>query len=449
MKSNKWFSLVLPAALIFAACSENVTKSNAELQEGSVMLKGVTSSIFDVPSSVANESSSVGILEKSTALSKAVAIAQGEEESEALAFYTAVPATIHLAEAIKDSVRLLIEAFASEDLPETYEGLWGEYSVKLLSIDSLGKEEEGKLFRLTMSKDGEIMMHLQYRKNSRNQYRGACYFQSQEADSTKLLLRFNTFNEGVLGKRMTIWISRSASTLENPNDPTIFRFHAVQTPAGRVMVSGITYHPEFDGDDFWMDGAKVYGFRAVSDVNKNHAILRVAFGDAEDVDGNFFMKHALDKAILGRATQLWKEAMLENDTIARAVSYSMEKKVPLSEIIRSPALIIAVWAYQAQKPVSEFSSEDLKAYLDVNAEDILAGEDKGMKILYYHVKVKQPIFLSSKATIVGYQSKEPTDFAVEEVDLEGTEFDEEMVVNFQETDITADAAEEESDLDSL
>lgn len=449
MKTKKIISMLVPAAIFFAACSENTAKNNSEVSDGSKMLQGVTASIFDMPSSIANGSATVDI-EQSVSLAKVANAALGEtEEEKSLGFYAAVPATIHFADAIKDSVRLLIEKLAAEDLPEVYEGPWGDYTVKLLSVDSLGAGEEGKLFRLSISKEGEIVMHLQYRKNNRDEYRGACYFRSEGADSTQLLLRFNTFNEATLGKRMTIWITRPTSSLENPSDPTVFRFRAVQTPAGRIMISGVSYHPEFDGDDFWLDGAKVYGFRAISDVAKDQAILRVAFADADSVDGNFFVKHGLDKAVLNRASEIWKKAMIENDTIARAVVYSMDEKVRLSEIITSPRLVIDAWNHQASKPIEEFTAQDLEAYLDINAIDILAGNDEGMKILYFHVKVKQPIFLSRQATIVGYESKLPKDFALESSDLDAAEIDMEDPENLDAAEITAEDVESEESVENL
>lgn len=448
MNSMKWISLIVPAALLIASCSENTAKNNAEMKEGSVMLRGVTSSMFDMPSSISNESATVDVAGQNSNLAKAVAVAAGEEE-DALGFYKAVPATIYFADAIKDSVRLLIEKFAATDLPESYEGTWDDYAVKLVSLDSLGSEEEGELFRLTMSKNGEIVMNLQYRKNNRDQYRGSCYFKSQDADSTKLLLRFNTFNEGTLGKRMTIWITRPASTVEEQNDATAFRFRAVQTPAGRIVLSGMSYHPDFDGDDFWLDGAKIYGFRTVSDVEKDHAILRVAFADAADVGANFFVEHSLDKAVLSRATEIWKAEMLKNDTIAKAVTYSLEKEIPLSQIITSPVLVLAVWAYEPKKTVEEFTEVEMEAYLGVNAVDILAGEDEGMKLLYFHAKVKQPIYLSRGAKIVGYQSKEPADFAVGVQDFETEEFDSEVPADMDSFEITEEDAEEETTVESL
>lgn len=450
MNATKWIKWIIPTAMMFAACSENATQNNAEVQEGSKMLQGVTASMFDLPSSIANDNSTVALQKKNASLAKSVAINdESSQEASALGFYTGVPAIIHLSEAIKDSVRVLIEKLAAEDLPELYEGNWGEYNVKLVSVDSLGTDEEGKLFRLTMKKDGEVVLHLQYRKNDRNQYRGSCYFHSQDADSSKVLLRFNTFNEGALGKRMTLWITRPASTLENKNDPSVFRFRAVQKPDGRVILSGLTYHPEFESDDFWLDGPKVYGFRAVSDAEKDMTVLRVAFADVNQVGENFFRDHALDKEVLGRATEIWKEAMIKNDTIAKAVVYSLDAKIPLSEIVRSPAEIIKVWAHTPSKPVEEFSVEDMEAYLVINREDILNGTDEGMKILYFHAKVEQPIFLASGAKIVGYEGNLAIEFSLTSADLDNASVDTEIPSDLDATDITKEDAETEDAVEDL
>lgn len=436
MNFTKHIGLLLPIALMFGACSENATKNEPELSANGKALKGVTASMFDLPSSISDDAPAVAVEGQKSALAKSGVAVSNTTEEASLGFYKVVPVYTHFAMAIKDSVRALIEKLAVEDLPESYNGPWGDYQVTLVSKDSTGPTDEGKVFFLTLKKEDKTVLHLQYRKNSRDQYRGACYFKSEGLDSTAVLLRFNTFNEGTLGKRMTLWITRPESQLEKVGDPSVFRFRAVSTPNGRVVVSGASYHPTFDGDDFWLEGSKVYGFRAISNADKNQAVLRVAFADADSVDEDFFTKRALDKSVVDRATVIWKKAMVENDTIARAVLYSLEKKVTLKEILASPAHILAVWAFKSDRNIEDFTSADMEAYMDLNGADIMAGNDEGMKILYFHVKVKQPIFLKADATIVGYDNTMPATFEMTGADLDQADLQAESAQDLESSEIT-------------
>jgi len=431
--NRKLLALIIPAALLLGACSQS-NNPTADSSTGSAALKGVSASIFDLPSSVAAAEPSVQ-LSGTTALAKTGVVATGEEVA-GLAAYQAVPLYVHLAETVKDSVRALIENLAAQDLPDSFDGDWNGYKVKLWSVDSLFENDNGKIFTLIMKKDGITTLKLHYARNARSQYRGSCYYLSDKGDSTAVLLRFNTFNEGVLGKRMTLWVTRPESQLEDVNGPSVLRVRAVETPAGRIIVTGVSYHPLFAQDSFWTDGPKVYAFRAVTNPTKDQGILRVAFADADSIDGDFFTKHSLDKEVATRATEILKDSMTVNAAMAKYFFYSLEQNKALADF--SPTDLIALTTYEPTRTVESLTAADLKAYLTINSASILAGTDAGSKVLYFHVMVEQPIFLSAAATIVGYASAVPANFSVAASEIDDSAIVDESPVTVGATTITED-----------
>jgi hypothetical protein len=407
--NRKLLSLIAPVALMLLACSET-TAPVADGLMGSKSLDGVTSSIFDIPSSMSASNPSVGLTSQTATLAKAVAAGPSAEEVIGLEAYKAVPLYINIAETVKDSVKAMMERLSASDLPDSYNGMWGEYQVKLWSKDSLGGSDEGKAFWLTMKKDGNVVLHLQYLRNARSQYKGACYFKSEKQDSVAFLLRFNNYNETLLGKRMTLWVTIPESHLENAGDPSILRVRAVQTPSGKIAVSGVSYHPTFKGDNFWKEGPKVYGFQAVSNPEKNQSVLRVAFADADEVGADFYTAHSLDKAVADRAATILRDSMQSNAAMASLIFYSMDSNKVLANL--DTLETYAALTYQYTHNISDFDATQLETYLDINAQGIKSGTDLGTKVLYFHVKVKQPIFFSENATLVGYNDQVAPGFSV-------------------------------------
>lgn len=442
MKNNFLLKLLVPAALLVSACSDNKTLTTEDTT-GSGQLSGVSADIFDLPSSVASTDASVEL--ESNGLARVSVTDENAEIAQSLAGYAMVPAYVAIANEVKDSVRALIEKIAAADLPETYEGKWGELDVKLASADSLFDGETGKALRLSLSKDGVKVMHLNYVKNARSQYRGSCYFKSQDADSTTFLMRFNSFNAGVLGKRLSLWVTRPNSVLEDAGAPSALRIRAVQTPKGRVIISGVSYHPNFAGDEFWTEGAKVYGFRIVSNPEKDQAILRVAFADASEIEAaNFFETHSMDKAVAKRAAEIWAKYMESNPQMANLVFYSIEKEKVTAEL-GDVEKVLAI-GYKSERTIESFNADDLKKYLSLNSNEILTGTDSGSKGLYYHVMIKQPIFLKTNATIVGFEGQEPSEFSVESTELEDASTIDESLEGLEESEITEEISEEEVEL---
>jgi len=432
--NRKIIALILPATLLLGACSQNnVTGSQTS---STASLKGVTAGMFDLPSSVANSNPSIQVA-STTSLAKAAETTATDTnlDSQGLEAYKLVPVYIHIADAVKDSVRVLIEKFTAMNPPDSFSGVWNGYDVRLASRDTTVLGESLKFFWLTMKKDSVVVLHLQYARNGREQYRGSCYYHTETTDSTAFLLRFNNFNEGLLGARMVLWITKPKTQLNSTDDPNVIRVRAVRTPAGRILVSGVSLHPTFAGDGFWTTGPKVYGYQAVSNPIKDETVLRVAFANQADVGADFFTKYSLDKSVAARAAEILKDTMANNSALASLVFFSIDKNESLDTISGANALTAMTYTSPTHT-VASFSAANLETYLTINTSNILAGNDVGMKHLLFLVKVKQPIFLSQNATIVGYAEKTPAGFSLDSSSITSEKVSAENAISLQDSTVT-------------
>lgn len=448
MNRNKFLTLLLPAALLFGACSQTGSNPTADAANndpttaGSVELKQVTSAIFDLPSSMAASDPQVQITAQTgtTSLAKvAAADTFSSAETIGLDAYKLIPVYVSIAEAVKDSVRSLITNLSSQELPSTFDGMWGDYQVKLVTKDSLFADESGLAVHLVMKKNDSTVLRLNYVRNARSQFRGSCYFKSELKDSTSFLLRFSNVNEGVLGKRMTLWITKPESTLDDSDAPSVLRIHAKETPAGRMLVSGFSYHPHHTGDDFWATGAKIYGFRALSNIEKNQTILRVAFADADKADKDFFTNYSLDQAVATQAAVVFKAKLSTDTLLAKVVLYSLAHNLTLEQVFTSHFVVATTGT--SERSIDSFSASDIDSFLTLNADYIKAGTDDGMKMLLFLVKVKQPIYLSANASIVGYQGMIPALFSLQSAQIDTESFDAEIPASASTEVITESAAD--------
>jgi hypothetical protein len=447
MKS-KLTAFLLPAVLLIAACSGNnnpASEPASATSTSAIGLKNFTADgFFSLPSSMQSAEPSIEITAKTAGLARIALTTPTPEDLKGLEAYKLVPAYIHIAEVIKDSVRVLINNLGALDLGESYQGVWDGYDVTLKYADSLFENEKGKAMQLVLKKDTIVVMNLNYLVNARNQFRGACYYHSDKGDSVKILMRFNTFNEDVFGKRMVLWVTTPESLLKKANDPSVLRISAVRTPKGIVKVSGLSLHPTFQADGFWLAGPKIYGFQAVSNPDKDQTVLRLAFADKDSVDSDFFTKKSLDNAVANRAAVLLADKMVTEDTLGHLISYSIEKNRPIDSILSNPVEWLAV--LKQVNTAATFSGTDLKTFLEVNRSSIQNGKDEGLKMLYFMTMVKQPIFLDKNATIVGYDTHMPSEFA-----LKGTVIEEENVSSESIDGITNPITEDSAiaDLDGL
>jgi len=397
--------IALAAALLFAGClgdgdggSEVATKN--ELEAAGEALFDLPSSLHAADASVAEDALAKGALMKTAGMADSVAV-------EALEPYRLVPGYLHVAESAKLSLKSLLTDLAAEEWPEEWEGMTEQgYWVRTVARDSSLDGDSGLRFRsLAMSKEGEPVLWVSYFRNARGEFSGTFVWRSEGVDSTRVAVRFNGRNADLLGERLVVAMRRGVATLENVNAPASVRVVAVRKE-NRVALSAISYHPTWQDHDtngvsFWGEGPKVFAVRAVANTDKDVALLKVAFADTSAVAGSLFTEHLLDNATRVRAAVHMRSLMMENDTLNRLVWWALDREKSLQAPQSNVADGLDFLAYTDARSPESLTAEEAWRVLSNSRSDILAGDDRGLKVLYWTMALRQPIFLASGARIVG------------------------------------------------
>lgn len=398
--------LSLTGCLGDSSGSESASSASPELEAAG-------DALYDLPSALQAASAQVdaGALARSSVLSKSGAYAVGDVEdsvaAEALEPYRLVPGFVHVAESAKQGLKTLITDMAAQEWPDEWEGTDDKgYFIRTVGKDTALDGESGLRFRsLSMSKNGEKVLHISYFKNARGQFSGTFVWRSEAEDSTQVMVRFNGRNAGVLGERMVVMVKRGLSALEDVNAPSVVRVVAVRKEA-RVALSAISYHPTWkeinaNGDTFWDEGPKVFGMRAVANTDKDVALLKVAFADTLVLPGKLFQDYLLDDVTRKQAAVRMRELMTENDTLNKLVWWSLARGKSLHAAEANLADGLDFLSFTTSKLPADLTVEDANQAMQNSKQDILSGADRDLKNLYWAMTLKQPILLRSEARIVG------------------------------------------------
>lgn len=398
-------SLGLLASLGLVGCLGESTKSQAS-SEVSQEMEAAGRALFEIPSALQSANPSVVLSEAQGegALAK-TAVVLDSSASEALEPYRWVPAYLHVAESAKQSLQQLISDMASEDWPEEWEGTdENGYFIQVASKDSTLDGESDLRFRsLSMKKDGQRVLWVSYFKNARNQFSGTFWWRSEGDDSLQVSVHFNERLAGDLGERMVVRVQRGLQALEDANAPSVVRVVAVRKGT-RVAVSALSYHPtweEPDSSDFWVDGPRFVGVRAVADSEKDVALIKVAMADTLVRPGTLFKDYLLHDVMMRQATENMKRLMLRNDTLNQLVWWALDKGKSLHAAEANPLDGLDFLAYTGAREPQDLTVEQAYQVLQNSREHILAGNDQELKKLYWLVTIQQPIMLRSQARLVG------------------------------------------------
>ncbi len=410
--------LTAAALLSLVGCFDSGAETSSSSSADEMSL--ASDALYTLPSALQAADPSVESVEATAALAKSSDVSV--EASGALEAYRLVPAYLHIAENAKEQVKQLIVSMAGQDWPDQWEGDNEEgYHIKTLGRDTTLDGETGLRFRsLTMSKEGEKVLFVSYFRNARGQFSGTFVWRSEGADSTRVAVHFNGRNAGVLGERMVVKVERPVGALENADAPTVVRVAAVRK-GDRVAVSMISFHPTWedvngDGEQFWGEGAKVFGVRAVANTEKDVALIKVAFADTSVGKGELFQKHLLDDGSRLHAAERMREMMSANDTLNRLVWWSLANGKSLNSPAKSVSDGMQFLGFKTEKKPADLTVEDAVQAFVNSKDDILAGSDSELKSLYWAMVLKQPMLLRSGARIVG-AGDIPSDFGLADTEL--------------------------------
>ena len=420
--------ITMTAALFLGACIQS--NEDSSRGSGESVLPEASNLFFSLPSSVASNSPSESVENEMvpTALSKKVA-ETGLEEESLFDAYKPVPVFIHLAEEAKKNVQAFVEELSQHDIPEKLDVV-GEDGNRIVSntIDTTILGAEQRFFRIKIfNPEEKLLLHMNYWKNARNQYRGNFFFFDRDPQSDfmggAVHVHYNGHNAGALGQRMLVTAYRPEELLENANDPSVVRVWA-RKKGDRVFVTGGSYHPTFE-DEFWPEGPKVYAFRAVANTEKDHAVLKVAFADAKEDLTNVFKDYAIDDMIWERLTVGFNQELPEDLEAQELISWTLENEKTLVDYFSQKALgtLVPPTELKTQVTVEEF-----KTYLTINKEVIKAdaiqnGNSEDLKNILF-LEMGQPVFVQKNGVFIGGISHEiPETFGVEKSELDSEELE--------------------------
>lgn len=426
MRITKLVISTVVLAYLLLGCND---KSGTGDKSGSAVdLQAIQSALYDLPSALSGASGQ-------NHLARAAA-----DTGSVWDTYRYVPAYVSIVQGAKETVSNFLVGLESHDLRENMEWQEGNMEISVRKRDTTILQAPQQFFAIRIRVDGIRVLFLNYWKNARSQYRGNLYFfQNEGQDSgAAVLIHFNGHNEETLGQRMVVTYTQPIHKLEGEkqNDPAALRVAALRK-GDMIWVAGGSWLPNFsDPDAFWEEGAKIYAFKAVANAATDRAVLRVAFAPDTANPSTWFNTYSMDRRVLERGTVAFKTHIgnLGNDTLETLILWSVENEQPM---IAGFGLLSN---YIPQILLADITPEQLKTFLK-NNQALLAADPALLQFLDF-VSVEQPIFLRAGAIFAGSNLDIPTDFGLQNIDLESAELQEldgTGVLNLTPEDIVMEA----------
>jgi len=393
----------LGLSIILCACAtkESTSGDQAGVQDFPNTLKLATNAaLFDLPSSIASDSSTLASDQATPALARMVATTLAEDRTQAYAAYMAVPVYILIAEQAKQNVQSMIEKLSQQKIPAPWSGKMDSLDVSTDAFDTILDGVPVHFLKLQGSKDGILRIKIRLFSSDSGTYRGSIFMSEPGNHASKARVDFNSIADNG-NQSMVVSFQRDSIGLAKSGDPTRVRIKAVKRASGRIVLTGASYHPMFE-DYFWGNGPKIYAFKAITDPVKNHAVLRVAFGNAANADSNFLAEHAVEKGILSLVTERLRTNLRDSAGWLTLVNFCLDSNLAARDAL-SAKYWVSIKAYQSTRTADDFTSADLERYLELNRDAIFENDPSvaGLRGLYLLLAVKPPVYLSARATIVG------------------------------------------------
>jgi hypothetical protein len=417
------------SALVLTGCFG--TESDSKSKQKSGVVPETSELIYDLPSAMAsqNPAQASGVLAKTNA----------ETDESIFDVYKPVPVYIWLAEQAKNQVKIFADELAKLDIPEKFYMVAEDGNIiTSTTIDTTVLGAPQKFFKIKIEDPNEAELELGYWKNARDQYRGYFLYKAFAGKDSGMvaLVRFNGHNQEVLGKRMVVTLYQNPQNLENPGDPSVIRVAAVKK-GDKVLVSGISYHPEFS-DELFGEGERVYAFVAAANEARNVAVLKASLAPADVSLDELFTTYTLDNQVLIKGFEIFKTEAVKDADLEKLVLWSFENNTNISAFINDADYETYVPSIQ----IADLSLDQFKTWLVNNKQDILNGDDEGFKQFLIFVSITQPIYFQADALMVGDQLNNPgEDFGISALDLD----DEDLTIMAPEAAVSFDP--EQIDLD--
>ncbi len=418
------FTLSMSSALFFSACFSTNTEESS-----SGVIPETSNLFYSLPESIASGNPSESLLVVDEGTAARVADGSALDSTSIFDAYRPVPAYIHLAQEAKDQVKAFIEELRSYDIPDEYDDVKNGLHIESRTIDTtiIGSAQKFFVIHISNADTEEEILKMNYWKNARGQYRGNFFYTERDPASenigASIHVHFNGHNEELYGKRMMVTFYQPEANLDDSNGSTVVKVWS-RKKGNRVFATGVSYHPLFN-DEFWGEGPKVYAFRSVVNTDKDRAVLRVAFADADSNLTDIFEKHPLDKMVINRFVQKYQEELDSNDSLAKAVAWSLENEKDLYAMY---AEIVAGTFVEPVLDVSALTPEQFLKFIELNRTFLLdqAAQtgDKGIADLVNFIEMEQPVFLAKGSVFIGgkrHRERKGQGYGIESDELESND----------------------------
>lgn len=305
--------------------------------------------------------------------------------------YLPVTEYIYHAEKAKKAIADFVRKISTWEIPENGETNFENWVITTRSSDSLFDALSVRFHSVIISQNSQVVLYLNYFRNARGEYRGNFFYNSIENPGAIVLVRYNGFNADVLGQRTAVIYHNPVENVQG-NDPSVVRIRTVKRD-GLVSVRGFSYHPLFE-DAFFGVGPHVYAFNAVASLDRDNAVLRVAFVPTSSQSLDVFQEYSLDRVTLRRGFNMFRDTLLNNELFARAFLWSIETEQAIDE-----SRYAEIALYTPEGTIDDVDADDLIDFLELNPA--LVANDPNLQHFYEFVNTRQAIVLSANGTFVG------------------------------------------------
>jgi hypothetical protein len=373
-------SLSLVTLIGLTACFTDSTTSEV----ASTPTSALSEVLYDLPSSTTGSTTA-------NALGRVVAT-ENDSNSTIWDAYKPIPAYISMANSAKNAARELIQKVESSKLPENWEGDKDGQHISVFSKDTTINSQTLKVVKIAVSQAEQNLLQLNYLKNEKSEFLGSLLFNDIN-NKNAVSIRFNTFNQESLGRRMNVIFKTSNSNPLKPNDPTAVQIVTTKT-SEKTFISGLSYHPTFNGE-FFPEGPSLYAFQVAASNKSDIAVLRAGFGNKDSITtANIFEKYALNRVALRAGQNLI--ATSQGDTthaLENALMWSLANNKAYST---SP---IEALTYKNHASINTLSELDFRKAMTLNKVELLSNPES--RQFYLFTTLKQPVYFKKGATLLG------------------------------------------------
>lgn len=354
-----------------------------------------TNMFFRLPPAISYAQQNSGETALPLFLAKRSSSLQSMSSTPLFEIYGVVPALIHRAEALKMAMVGFMGDLAGWGIAHNdtvQHEIWTvATAVRDTSVDGVNFQH----FAITIRESGEMVLLMDYFKNSSGGFRGSFFYSNNSAneDESAVWMNFSNLNSNPPQEEMHITFYNPVDSLIDVNQPSVVRYTAIRR-GERIAVRGFAYMPVFY-DDFLGEGPKFYVFNAATRTDRNSALVNVAFVGPENVQNDsLFINYSLSEVLLQRAVYTIRDSLRVNNNLAQAFFWSIETEQMIEE-----SRYVEIALHTPEGTIDEIDTDDLRDFLELNPN--LRGASAEFQNFYEFTRTRQPVFFTGNGAFLG------------------------------------------------